>query len=62
MHLHQGCFELAVGITIFDSLGLLRSGWRVMLVRVALFAIAVLPFQGHRLNEFTSCFFSGSVP
>jgi len=33
-----------------------------MLVRVALFAIAVLPFQGHRLNEFTLCFFSGSVP
>jgi len=32
------------------------------LVRVALFAIAVLPFQGHRLNEFTPVFFSGSVP
>jgi hypothetical protein len=24
-----------------------------MLVRVALFAMAVLPFKGHRLNEFT---------
>ena len=33
-----------------------------MLVRVALFAMAVLPFQGHRLTEFTPCFFSGSVP
>jgi hypothetical protein len=32
-----------------------------MLVRAALFAMAVLPFQGYRLNEFT-CFFGGSVP
>ena len=27
-----------------------------MLVRVALFAMAGLPFQGYRLNEFTRCF------
>jgi len=33
-----------------------------MLVRVALLAMAVLAFQGHRLNEFTPCFFGGSVP
>jgi len=33
-----------------------------MLVRVALFAMAVLPFKGHHLNEFTPWLFAGSVP
>jgi len=29
-HLHQDCLELAVGITIFGSLGLPRSGCRIL--------------------------------